>query len=428
MRTRSDRDRARNIEWVCARPSRGESIDGDRLSWLSQRHRRRLLDVTVTDGTQELRYDVSGLTTLREFVRRGELSSLQYENVLVTLGEAIATCVGEGQPSGLLSYDDRTVFVDPEGCLWLVFFPIAGDRLGRRDDAGRLIDILTSRRRVSLISEDDSLRASRLRQIMRDAGGFSEEAYAAFLLDEYGVRIGGGSGATRRRPPAQTILRSDVVEELGNGGQAEAAGGECVSGDESNDLYAFDRYRENPKEREPEVPAESEGEELPPVESEAFPDLLDPSNFDGLTVLVDGTFGGVSDGIPDEIADDLIQEASLADGGPSGEATCRYLLVCEDDDTVYAMEAQGNLEVGRGADNDLRLTDYPRVSRRHARLTRIDDDEFEIEDLGSANGTFVRGEELAIGEASRIRVGEPFLLADATFRILRGGSTGRHPR
>ncbi|TDP73884.1 ABC transporter ATP-binding protein/permease [Bradymonas sediminis] len=58
--------------------------------------------------------------------------------------------------------------------------------------------------------------------------------------------------------------------------------------------------------------------------------------------------------------------------------------------TNYLPMEQAIITIGRDVDNDV-LLDDPQVSRRHARLVR-EADELYLEDLGSANGTFVDGQ------------------------------------
>lgn len=68
------------------------------------------------------------------------------------------------------------------------------------------------------------------------------------------------------------------------------------------------------------------------------------------------------------------------------------LEVVEGPDAGLQVPVQGSLLIGREADVDVHLND-PRVSRRHARITPSGG-EVSVEDLGSANGTFVNHEQL----------------------------------
>lgn len=65
---------------------------------------------------------------------------------------------------------------------------------------------------------------------------------------------------------------------------------------------------------------------------------------------------------------------------------------------------QSRVDVGRGPDNDLRLA-FPTVSTRHARVLS-DASGCRIADLGSANGTFVNGDELPVKEERALREGD----------------------
>src|SRR5712672_3502344 len=70
---------------------------------------------------------------------------------------------------------------------------------------------------------------------------------------------------------------------------------------------------------------------------------------------------------------------------------------------VVALPARGQVVVGRGQGADVRL-DEPRASRRHLRV-RLGDG-IEIEDLGSANGTRLRGRRLEARKAVTVSAGE----------------------
>jgi hypothetical protein len=71
-----------------------------------------------------------------------------------------------------------------------------------------------------------------------------------------------------------------------------------------------------------------------------------------------------------------------------------------------ALPGRGEVVIGRGRDNALRLPD-PDTSRRHARIL-CEDGRYRIQDLASTNGTFVNGERVQERELSpgdRIRIG-----------------------
>jgi pSer/pThr/pTyr-binding forkhead associated (FHA) protein len=70
--------------------------------------------------------------------------------------------------------------------------------------------------------------------------------------------------------------------------------------------------------------------------------------------------------------------------------------------------------IGRGSDADLILEDGE-VSRRHARLTPAGDGSVEVEDLGSANGTFINHNEV-VGP-SHLDPGDELLLGVTVLQL-----------
>ncbi len=72
-----------------------------------------------------------------------------------------------------------------------------------------------------------------------------------------------------------------------------------------------------------------------------------------------------------------------------------------------------SLTIGRGAENRVDLVD-PRVSRRHARLTRVADG-LLLEDLGSTNGTSVNG--ARIEAPLRVGAGDVIAVGDTELRV-----------
>ncbi len=85
-----------------------------------------------------------------------------------------------------------------------------------------------------------------------------------------------------------------------------------------------------------------------------------------------------------------------------------------------AVEVKDELHIGRApTEADGRLGDDPLLSRRHARVSRGADGQLTIEDLGSANGTFVNGER--VSEAQPLNVGDSVRVGRTTLEVVDSG-------
>src|SRR2546423_4888239 len=85
------------------------------------------------------------------------------------------------------------------------------------------------------------------------------------------------------------------------------------------------------------------------------------------------------------------------------------LRVTEGKELGTVLSVETDLLIGRLAPgNEGRLGGDPEISRRHARVFRGPDQQLQVEDVGSANGTFVNGERitairpLAVGDLVRV--------------------------
>ena len=72
--------------------------------------------------------------------------------------------------------------------------------------------------------------------------------------------------------------------------------------------------------------------------------------------------------------------------------------------------------IGRADDNDLVLPELE-ISRHHARLYRTEQGRFELEDLGSSNGTYVNGQRIAVHPVSEHDI---IGMGHSTFRLKDG--------
>lgn len=88
---------------------------------------------------------------------------------------------------------------------------------------------------------------------------------------------------------------------------------------------------------------------------------------------------------------------------------------------VFDLPGLPEITVGRGVGNDLVLDD-PSMSRKHSKMRRIGGGRIEVEDLNSANGTYVNGRKITTAQAGpgdTVRFGELMFRLDGS-----GGSSG----
>jgi DNA-binding NtrC family response regulator len=93
------------------------------------------------------------------------------------------------------------------------------------------------------------------------------------------------------------------------------------------------------------------------------------------------------------------------------------VVVEQDTVTVHHLPAHGQVLVGRATDADVSLAD-PGASGQHARIY-VEGSAVAIEDLGSRNGTQVRGQRIAVGERVAMALGEAAMLAGAVVLVQR---------
>jgi RND superfamily putative drug exporter len=110
---------------------------------------------------------------------------------------------------------------------------------------------------------------------------------------------------------------------------------------------------------------------------------------------------------------------------PRAAQAPQELEVVAGGDVGRRIALDGELLLGRTVDGDGRLGDDPETSRRHARVRRGEDGGLIVEDLGSANGTFVNGER--IDERRRLGPGDELRIGHTTMRVTDAVAPARDP-
>jgi len=104
---------------------------------------------------------------------------------------------------------------------------------------------------------------------------------------------------------------------------------------------------------------------------------------------------------------------------PAGDASLRLRVIGETQFASHPLPKKGRLVIGRSQKSDVRI-DHDSVSRRHAVL--FVGPRLRIEELGSQNGTRVRGRALAVGEAAEIALNEVIELGGLLLVVQSGAA------
>ena len=99
-------------------------------------------------------------------------------------------------------------------------------------------------------------------------------------------------------------------------------------------------------------------------------------------------------------------------------ARLRAIVFSDELLSAWPLPDEGTVIIGRGEDAAIRV-DARSLSRAHARLTAVSPGELMLEDLGSANGTRLKGRKLARGHAEALHAGDSFELGSVTVLIQR---------
>ncbi len=462
---------SRRLDALVLKPGKRDTVSYRLVSRLASVRSPALLGIERGDPADEdapFYYGVAGLARLDAFLSR-PLSLVQFRCLLESLRAVMELCVGEGLPQGNVCFDPACVFVDGSGAMRFAFVPFE-----RVDGAGSALELLEylSRRRVRMVLPQDEAVRDEVAHFARSVSVLSAADFSTFLEARFGVRDGGaasggegasgGGGALSERAEGPYAHRARMVAVQGSrangscvwdGGAAsgERTDGSCkrVDGgtleERANVLYARgggtphdDRAAlceglGNPCARDGRTaPGEREQASCVGDTSGAGAPARPVLSVDPVALMAGRTSERV---VARSVADDLASlphsgplayapetsELSRSrcgdrdEGGPAHPAApaTRFALERVGDGARYAL-AEGPVVIGRSRTCDISIAGNGALSRRHA---RVDAGAGTIEDLGSANGTFVGGVRLPAHRPVPLAAGESFMLANETFRL-----------
>lgn len=342
VRTRVVKDRGARRSYFEVRFGRREELDVRRIGALRDVRCQALLVPAEVPREQDeaLYFDVTGLVSLREYVRRDVLSHQKYERLLASVAELVSTCDALGIDVADVLCDDTRIFASFDGVLHAAYVPLLHGEHPSSTTVLSLVGTMGNARRLRFYLEEDERIARAVARFHDESEFFDLERYCALLGDEFGV--------------VQRTLRNPRISRIQNrkGVVASRRVGEDVGA------------RSCGAARTP-VPSEKEDTPVPDPESRPF------------------------------------------------------VLVRIDTGERYALADDELLTLGRSGTCSVQLLGNPDLSRRQATLL-CEDDGCVVCDLGSANGTVVRGHRLGESEEARLAFGETFQLAGEPFVIVRG--------
>lgn len=470
---------SRRLDALVLKPGKRDAVSYRLVSRLASVRSSALLGIERGDPADEdapFYYGVAGLARLDAFLSR-PLSLVQFRCLLESLRAVMELCVGEGLPQGNVCFDPACVFVDGGGAMRFAFVPF--ERVDGAGSALELLEYL-SRRRVRMVLPQDEALRDEVANFARSVSVLSAADFSAFLEARFGVRDSGaapgererascvgdvsGVGAPARpalsvdpvalmagRAPERMVARSvaDDLASLPHSGPlacvpetSELSRSRCGDRDEDGSAPRPDSSPEGGSAPSPASSPEGGSAPSPASSPDSSPERLSPRQASGPELQsapprqasapapqsapprqtsepAPQSVPGCKDGssfVPESRsgrpAPQPGQPGEISPGHPAVPVT-RLILERVRDGARYALP-EGPAVIGRSQTCDISIAGNGALSRRHV---RVDAKAGTIEDLGSANGTFVGGTRLPAHRPEPLGAGESFFLADEEFRL-----------
>lgn len=437
MKERRTKDRHTGARTLQVRTTRGENLDYSRAEWLVGARSAVLLPFRyeATEHKSLLYYDITGLPTLPEYLGMG-ISGMQYISLLrsvQTLGEL---CASSGLPTEMLRFEPENVYVRDEGMVFccLPLTPPSPQRM----QILQLMEYLAGGN-VRFVLQSDAELAGRTLDFVRRHQVFSSFEFGQWLSGSFGVPVSSGrpsvqSGGQSGNAPGQGVQEvfdpfaasstssSPQVQNGPSPKQAPVGGvsvkvaqsvfspdAESHGNPASGGGNADDCAQTLPSLRYP--PRDSPVQSVEPSGTRALSGAL--AHGAESVAFVEGA--AVSAG-PLNTASSVDMSGGFA--GPAVSPPVGFIVVREKDGSRLH-SASSSAVIGRSSSCAICVRGNTNISRRHATVADLGGGGFGVTDLGSANGTMVRGMKVPQGEIVQVSLGESFRLADETFHIER---------
>ena len=325
----------------------GEALDVRQIGWAQEQALYSLLlpayQVSSETGVAVLTYNITGLTSLKDYVRAYQVSTHNIVTWMCDLAHTYGRCTagGEGRYwQRSLLFESDCVFVDAEGRMRFVFVPLHGVPFSAGNIPLTMLGFLADAQQVTYDGEQTRVFAAQLGSyVLEQQSTFSFNSYRALVQQMCGIAVSpSGEMGTRDAAP-QTHVESPAP---------------------TGDPTVYDPIKGIP--------------------------VYDPHT----QYLAQGMTG-------------VVTKTEVL-GGSAGAAPAAHVLTRVGSGETFGLQEGVEAVVGRGSSCAVRLLGNSSISRQHVSLT-VQGGEVVVRDLGSANGTVVGGARL--GKLQAVTVALP---------------------
>lgn len=195
MRLRFRKNRKTRARELVVSLRRGDTTSSKQIRWLGSEPHKSYLPLVFESGRRskagQLRYDVSGLTSLKGFLRRARLSEEILTGMLVSLTEALVCCARSSHRYFSILFDPSYVFVGSTYELHFVFLPVVGVTDFAENTPQTLLSALSEAGCLRSCSPKAAELCHQLADfVLEQDGVFSLNALRRFVREACGVDVG----------------------------------------------------------------------------------------------------------------------------------------------------------------------------------------------------------------------------------------------
>lgn len=386
MKSKTLADRKSGSRTLQLRCGKGDVVDYARAEWLRGLSQSVLLpfrwERKGKGGT--FYYDITECESLWAYLQRG-LSGEQYRSLLHSFGRLADFCAKDDAKMEDVLFDAEHVYV-AEGRLRFAYVPCESLAAPAVSPLA-LLSILSDTRYVRFSLSQDAQLAQQLADFTQRSNVFSAFEYSGFLASLLGgndaeMTSSNGNGATDFANEAAFSGTSVVFDPFAQS-TTQPSMSDIVSG------VATESTHDAPAKQPPAIPFDSGTQTL-------------------------ATTPTIANAAPSDAPAQPLSKPMASVCAPAAPAS--YVLIREcDGSQIGAFTASAT--IGRSSQCTLRIAGNTNVSRTHATITVLDGNRLALVDLGSSNGTTVRGRLLHKGETAEITRGERFEVADERLHV-----------